>query len=163
MTGRHTWTNNSRRSHSCRGCARWRRRSPIKDWSLTSLKEKLIKIGERRQLWLLRCIRDGRGRHSEKPLRRHPAIDRGTATAGRRFDRVRRSIVMDLGQTHGGRRPYDKKIAIFERGMGPIQTPVCLSPITTGPACQGSRWEPRLGSGRPHLGNARLGGIHGPS
>jgi hypothetical protein len=28
-----------------------------------------------------RCIPNGRGRHSEKPLRRHPAIDRGTATA----------------------------------------------------------------------------------
>jgi hypothetical protein len=26
-------------------CARWRRLEPIKDWSLTSLKEKLIKIG----------------------------------------------------------------------------------------------------------------------
>jgi len=26
-------------------CARWRRPEPIKDWSLTSLKDKLIKIG----------------------------------------------------------------------------------------------------------------------
>ena len=26
-------------------CVRWRRREPIKDWSLTTLKEKLIKIG----------------------------------------------------------------------------------------------------------------------
>jgi hypothetical protein len=26
-------------------CARWRRPEPIQDWSLTSLKEKLIKIG----------------------------------------------------------------------------------------------------------------------
>ena len=26
-------------------CARWRQPEPIKDWSLTSLKEKLIKIG----------------------------------------------------------------------------------------------------------------------
>ena len=30
---------------SVTSCARWRRPEPIKDWSLTSLKEKLIKIG----------------------------------------------------------------------------------------------------------------------
>src|ERR1700737_766188 len=59
---------------------------------------------EGRQLWSLRCIPDGRGRHSEKPLPQHPAINRGTATAARHFDRVRRSIVMGSGQTHGGRR-----------------------------------------------------------
>jgi hypothetical protein len=63
-----------------------------------------FKIGrEGRQLWSLHCIPDGRGRHSEKPLRRHPAIDRGTATAARQSDRVRRSIVMGSAQTHGGR------------------------------------------------------------
>ena len=53
--------------------------------------------------WALCRVPDGRGRHSEKPLRRHPAIDRGTATAARHFDRVRRSIVMGSAQTHGGR------------------------------------------------------------
>jgi len=69
--------------------------TPDKDWSLTSLKEKLIKIGAK-------VVSSGRyvaGRHSEKPLRRHPAIDRGTATAARHFDR---SIVMGSGQTDGG-------------------------------------------------------------
>src|ERR1700720_1582639 len=41
-------------------------------------------------------------------------------------------------------------------GWGDTRRAVCLSPITTGPACQGSRWEPELGSDRPHLGNAGL-------
>src|SRR6202045_4434105 len=73
-----------------------------------------------RQLWSLRCIPDGRGLHSEKPLRRHPAIDRGTATAARHFDRVRRSMSWVRDKLTGDVGPYDRKIAIFERGMGPI-------------------------------------------
>ena len=44
---------------------------------------------------------------------------------------------------------YDRKITIFERGMGPIpDAPVFRQ------ACQGSGLEPELGSDRSHLGNA---------
>src|SRR3984893_7799167 len=59
--------------------------------------------GEGHQPRPLCHLPDGRGRHSEKPVRRHLAADRRTATAARHFDRVRRSIVMGSGQTHGGR------------------------------------------------------------
>ena len=47
------------------------------------------------------CVPDGRGRHPEKPLRRHPAADRGTAAAARYIDSVRRSIVMRSLQLAG--------------------------------------------------------------
>jgi Transposase DDE domain group 1 len=66
---------------------------PIKDWSLTSLKEKLIKIGAK-------VISHGRYvafqmadcRHSENSLRRHPAHDRRIAAAIGHIDSVRRSL-----------------------------------------------------------------------
>jgi hypothetical protein len=58
--------------------------APIKDWSLTSLKEKLIKIGAN-------VVSHGR-RGSEKPLRRHLAADRGTAASAAHVNSVRRSI-----------------------------------------------------------------------
>jgi Transposase DDE domain group 1 len=53
---------------------------PIKDWSLTSLKEKLIKIG---------C-----GRHPTADVPRHFAADCGTTAAATTSASVRRSIVM---------------------------------------------------------------------
>ena len=40
---------------------------PIKDWSMTTLKEKLIKIGAKVVMsWPLCRLPDGRGRHSQK-------------------------------------------------------------------------------------------------
>jgi hypothetical protein len=75
---------------------------PIRDWSLTSLKEKLIKIGAK-------VVRHGRYvafqmaevcDHQES-VRRHPAVHRGTATAARCGARVKRSIVMRSSPTHG--------------------------------------------------------------
>ncbi len=55
---------------------------PIQDWSLTSLKEKLIKIGAKVVSHGRLCrLPDGRSRDSENTLRRHPAADRGTAAA----------------------------------------------------------------------------------
>jgi hypothetical protein len=55
---------------------------PIKDWSLNSLKEKLIKIGAKvvnhgRYF----ALPDGRGRHAKNAVRRDSAIDRRTAAA----------------------------------------------------------------------------------
>jgi hypothetical protein len=47
---------------------------PIKDWSPTSLTEKLIKIGAK-------VISHGRSRSSKKSLRRHSSPDRGPAAA----------------------------------------------------------------------------------
>jgi hypothetical protein len=69
---------------------------PIKDWSLTSLKEKLIKIdrGEGHQPRPLCRLPDGRGRHSEKSVRRHPAADRRTAAATSSCVGVRRLVVV---------------------------------------------------------------------
>ena len=55
---------------------------PIKDWFLTSLKEKLIKIGAK-VVSHGRCIAfqisDGRGRRAQNAVRRDTAVDRRTA------------------------------------------------------------------------------------
>ena len=74
------------------------------DWSLTSLKEKLIKIGAK-------VVSHGRyvafqmaeGRHSEKPVCRHPAVDWGIAAAARYIDWVMRSVVTRSTKKHGRR------------------------------------------------------------
>jgi hypothetical protein len=84
---------------------------PIKDWSLTTLKEKLIKIGAN-------VVSHGRyvafqmaeGRHPQNAVRRYPAAGLGGAAAatGGRID-VKRSIV--LGSIKNQRRdaePYPK-------------------------------------------------------
>jgi Transposase DDE domain group 1 len=55
---------------------------PIKDWSLTSLKEKLIKTGAKVVNHPLRRLPDSRGRHSEKFVRRDFAAHRRIATTG---------------------------------------------------------------------------------
>ena len=75
---------------------------PIRDWSLTNLKEKLIKIGAK----VVRhgryvAFQDGRGCDHQESVRRHPAVHRGTATAARCGARVKRSIVMRSSPTHG--------------------------------------------------------------
>jgi hypothetical protein len=70
---------------------------------------------EGRQAWPLRRLPDGRGRHSEKLVRRHPAVDRGTAATTCYIDRVRRSIVMSSLQTMGEVRRDDGKRNIFWR------------------------------------------------
>jgi hypothetical protein len=57
---------------------------PIKDWSLTSLKEKLIKIGCR--------LPDGGSSDPKKPLRRRPAAHRRTATAASHVNSMRRPV-----------------------------------------------------------------------
>jgi len=74
----------------------------IKDWSLTSLKDKLIKIGAKvvshgRYV----CLPDGRGRHPTESVRRHPAIDRGTTSAFTTSASVRRSMVVHSRPTDG--------------------------------------------------------------
>ena len=51
---------------------------PIKDWSLTTLQREADQDWrEGRRPRPLRRVPDGRGRHSAKPVRRHPADDRG--------------------------------------------------------------------------------------
>ncbi len=74
---------------------------PIKVWSLTSLKEKLIKIGAK-------VVSHGRyvafqmaeGGNSEKPVRRHPPVDRRTATAAGHVNGVMRSVVTRSIKNH---------------------------------------------------------------
>ena len=55
---------------------------PIKDWTLTTLKEKLIKIGAKVvEPWPLCRLSDGGGRHSTRPVRGHIADARRAAIA----------------------------------------------------------------------------------
>ena len=60
---------------------------------------------EGRQPWALCRVPDGRGRHSAKSVRRHPADDRGTAVAAGHIDSVKRSFVTHRSQTHGRGAP----------------------------------------------------------
>jgi hypothetical protein len=54
----------------------------IKDWLMTSLNEKLIKIGAKVvSHGRYRRVSNGRGRHLPAFVRRHPAADRGTASS----------------------------------------------------------------------------------
>ena len=76
---------------------------PIKDWSLTSLKEKLIKWGEGHQPRPLCRLPDGRGRHSEKSVRRHSMADRRTAADARHINGVRLLVVTRSIKNHGRR------------------------------------------------------------
>ena len=78
---------------------------PIKDWSLTSLKEKLIKIGAK-------VVSHGRYvafQMAEVAIhgifRRHSAAHRGTSTAASHINRVKRSFVTRPSQTHGRGAP----------------------------------------------------------
>jgi len=78
---------------------------PIKDWSLTRLKEKLIKIGAK-------VVSHGRyvafqmaGRHPTESVRRHSAAHRGTSTAASHVNRVKRSFVARPSQTQGRGAP----------------------------------------------------------
>jgi hypothetical protein len=57
---------------------------------------------------------DGRGGDSEKSVRGHSAADRGTSTAARHIDSVRRSIVLCSLQI-GEVRLDDRKLGIFWR------------------------------------------------
>ena len=75
---------------------------PIKDWSLTTLKEKLIKIGAK-------VVSHGRYvafqmaevAISEKSVRKHSAADCGVTTAARYIDSVTRSVMRPI--EHYGR------------------------------------------------------------
>lgn len=51
-----------------------------------------------------RRLSKGGSRHSAKPVRRHSADDRRTAAAAGRIDSLRRSRVMNSGQTTGEAR-----------------------------------------------------------
>src|SRR5262249_29135787 len=62
---------------------------PIKDWSLTSLKEKLIKIGPR----TLCRLPNGGGRHPTTNVPGDSAADRGTTAAATTRASMKRSIV----------------------------------------------------------------------
>ena len=81
---------------------------PIKDWSLTSLKETDQDRREGRQPRALCCVSDGRGRNPTKPIRRHLAVDRRIAAAGR-IDSVERSSVVRSLKLTGEVRLEDGK------------------------------------------------------
>jgi hypothetical protein len=75
---------------------------PIRDWSLTSLKEKADDLrANLDQLRLLCRLPDGRGRHPQNSVRRYPAAGLGAAaTTGGPFD-VKRLIVLRPIKNHG--------------------------------------------------------------
>jgi hypothetical protein len=72
---------------------------PIKDWSLTSLKEKLIKIGAKvvshgRYVVCQLCrLPNGGGRHPRTNVPGDSAADRGTTAAATTRASMKRSIV----------------------------------------------------------------------
>ena len=75
---------------------------PIKDWSLTSLKEKLIKIGAKVVQPRPLCrLSDGRGRHPTADVPGDFAADRGTAAAAATSASMRRAMVMGSRATDG--------------------------------------------------------------
>ena len=74
---------------------------PIRDWSLASLKEKLIKIGAK-------VVNHGRyvaiqraGRNPAKRVRRHLAADRRAEAAANCINSVGRSCVTGSSKVHG--------------------------------------------------------------
>ena len=75
---------------------------PIKDWSLTSLKEKLIKIGAKVvSHGRYRRLPNGRGRHSTADVPGDSAADRGTAAAAAPCASMRRPMLMRSTATDG--------------------------------------------------------------
>jgi hypothetical protein len=70
---------------------------PIKDWSLTSLKEKLIKIGAK----VVSHGRYVRGRHSPANVPGDFAADCGTTAAATTSASMRRSMIMHTRATDG--------------------------------------------------------------
>ena len=88
---------------SATSCARWRRPSRSK---IGRLNEPEGEAGqdrcEDRQPWSLCRFPDGRSRHSENSLCRHPAADRGVAAAARYIDWVMRSVTRST-KNHGRR------------------------------------------------------------
>jgi hypothetical protein len=73
-------------------CARWRRRSRSR--VVADELEADQDRREDRQPWPLCRVSDGRSRHSQKSLCRHPAADRGTAAAADSRIDVKRSIAL---------------------------------------------------------------------
>ena len=70
-----------------------------------------------------RCrVPDGRGRHSEDPLRRHLADDRGIATAACCVDSVSRSYVPRSLRLTGEVRLDDGKFGAFDAASGAVRT-----------------------------------------
>jgi hypothetical protein len=62
------------------------------------------------------CVSDGESRHSEKPVDRNPADDRGAATAAIGAHGVERSRIMSSSQTTGEARLDDSQFLISRLG-----------------------------------------------
>jgi hypothetical protein len=126
---------------------------PIKDWSLTSLKEKLIKIGAKvvSQPRSLSRLPNGRGRHSTAGVPGDSAADRGTAAPR---SSMRRPCSCVHHQTTGGVRPNAREndqispsIAVrTARGDGsrPRHPPVLPERRTNAKICAGSGFISRI-------------------
>jgi hypothetical protein len=113
---------------------------PIKEWSMTSLKEKTDQDWrEGRQPRTLRRLPDGRGGHSAANVPGDFAADRRTAAAASACVDVRRSMVMWSRQPTGGERPNATE-------NGPI------SPSAAVRAARGSGRRPRRQPGLPERG-----------
>src|SRR5262249_52974327 len=91
---------------------------PIKDWSLTTLKDKLIKIGEGSEPWPLCYLPNGRGRHRTANVPRDFAAHRGATAAATTSASVRRSMSCTQEQPTEGVRPNAR-----ENGQTDPRTP----------------------------------------
>ena len=69
--------------------------------------------GEGHQPRPLCRLPDGRGCHSEKSVRRHPAADRRTAVAAGHIDSVKRSVVTLSIKNYGRRAYVDNRTRVF--------------------------------------------------
>ena len=83
---------------------------PIKDWSLTSLKEKLIKMGAKVVHPRPLCrFPNGRGRRSETSVLRRPSAHRGTAAAAGHVDSVTKFSLSRVPRKTTGDLRLDEK------------------------------------------------------
>jgi hypothetical protein len=79
---------------------------------MTTLREKLIKIGAKVVGHARYLVPDGRGCYTAQRLRRHLAHDRGTSAASNHVNGVVSSVVTRLNETTGKVCLYDGKFRI---------------------------------------------------
>jgi hypothetical protein len=95
-------------------CALWRRRSPSK----TGRRRASKRSWEGSQPRPLRGLPGGRGRDTPKPVRRHPADDRGIADSTSHVNSVVHSVSCVPSKPEGDVRLDDKKFAVTGLATG---------------------------------------------
>ena len=105
----------------------------------------------------LRRLPDGRGRDSEKPLRRHPAVDRGTAATAGHVNSVTSSICHAF---HENPREtcvsMTENLAISAFGLTLVRPDTLRKHVDGGPRLLGTPTSRSLGLNRRPYGECRL-------